>query len=169
MPTPMTVEGADKLREELAHLKKVVRPTIVRAIAEAREHGDLRRGTREYHAPPRISRVLPKHASGSLRHGSAMPRSSTSRRFPATGNVVFGATVTLVDLETDGRSPLQDRRRGRGGPKGKQDLDHVAPGPGHDRQGRRRHVGCGNASRHAGIRGRHGSAHLIRRPAGAGT
>ena len=46
---PMTVEGADKLREELDHLKKVERPRVVAAIAEAREHGDLKENA-EYHA-----------------------------------------------------------------------------------------------------------------------
>ena len=46
---PLTKEGADRLREELAHLKKVVRPAIIAAIAEARAHGDLKENA-EYHA-----------------------------------------------------------------------------------------------------------------------
>ena len=46
---PMTVEGAKKLQEELNHLKKVERPRIIAAIAEAREHGDLKENA-EYHA-----------------------------------------------------------------------------------------------------------------------
>ena len=45
----MTVEGAAKLRAELTHLKSVVRPSVTRSIAEAREHGDLRENA-EYHA-----------------------------------------------------------------------------------------------------------------------
>ena len=49
MATPMTVEGAERLREELANLKNVVRPAISKAIGEAREHGDLRENA-EYHA-----------------------------------------------------------------------------------------------------------------------
>ena len=47
--TPLTQEGADRLREELDHLKKVVRPKIIEAIAEARAHGDLKENA-EYHA-----------------------------------------------------------------------------------------------------------------------
>ena len=99
MPTPMTVEGAEKLREELTHLKKVVRPRIVKAIAEAREHGDLRENA-EYHAA--------KDQQGMT---EARVRLIESRlgdaqvidiaKIPPTGKVVFGATVTLVDLDTD--------------------------------------------------------------------
>ena len=46
---PMTVEGAEALREELQRLKTEVRPRIVKAIASAREHGDLKENA-EYHA-----------------------------------------------------------------------------------------------------------------------
>ena len=47
---PMTVRGAEQLREELDFLKNVRRPQIIAAIAEAREHGDLKENA-EYHAP----------------------------------------------------------------------------------------------------------------------
>ena len=99
MPTPMTVEGAEMLREELAHLKNVVRPRIVRAIAEAREHGDLRENA-EYHA-----------AKDQQGFAEARVRLIESRlgdaqiidiaKIKPTGKVVFGATVALLDLETD--------------------------------------------------------------------
>ena len=49
MPIPMTVEGAESLREELQHRKSVLRQEITQAIAEAREHGDLKENA-EYHA-----------------------------------------------------------------------------------------------------------------------
>ncbi len=48
-PTPMTQRGAEKLREELVRLKSQERPKVIEAIAEAREHGDLKENA-EYHA-----------------------------------------------------------------------------------------------------------------------
>lgn len=100
MPTPMTVEGAEKLRKELAHLKKVVRPRIVKAIGEAREHGDLRENA-EYHAAKDqqgLAEARIRLIEGRLGDAQIIDIA----KIPPTGNVVFGATVTLVDLETDG-------------------------------------------------------------------
>ena len=59
---PMTVGGAESLREELEHLKKVERPRISRAIAEAREHGDLKENA-EYHAAKEQQALLEKKIS----------------------------------------------------------------------------------------------------------
>ena len=106
----MTVEGAERLREELTHLKKVVRPTIVKAIAEAREHGDLRENA-EYHAA-KDQQGLTEARIRLIEARLGDAQIIDIGKIPATGNVVFGATVTLVDLETGRGSPLQDRRRG---------------------------------------------------------
>ena len=99
MPTPMTVEGAEKLREELAHLKKVVRPRIVKAIAEAREHGDLRENA-EYHAA-KDQQGLTEARIRLIEARLGDAQIIDIAKIPATGKAVFGATVTLVDLETD--------------------------------------------------------------------
>ena len=99
MTTPMTVEGAERLREELANLKNVVRPNISKAIGEAREHGDLRENA-EYHAAKErqgFTEARIRDIEGKL--GDAQVIDVT--RIKATGKVVFGATVTLFDLETD--------------------------------------------------------------------
>ena len=96
---PMTVAGEKKLREELQHLKAVVRPSISSAIAEAREHGDLRENA-EYHAAReqqsfcegRITEIERKLAESEVIDIS---------RIPHTGRVVFGATVKLYNLKTE--------------------------------------------------------------------
>ena len=99
MPTPMTVEGANKLREELNHLKNVVRPGISKAIGEAREHGDLRENA-EYHAAKErqaLTEARVRQIEAML--GDAQVIDVT--RVKPSGKVVFGATVTLLDVETD--------------------------------------------------------------------
>lgn len=99
MPTPMTVEGAAKLRAELAHLKNVVRPGIAKAIGEARAHGDLRENA-EYHAAKERQGLT----EARLRQVEAMLSDAQVidvKRITPNGTVVFGATVTLLDLESD--------------------------------------------------------------------
>jgi transcription elongation factor GreA len=96
---PMTVGGAEKLRAELEHLKRVERPRISKAIAEAREHGDLRENA-EYHAAReqqsfaegRINDIESKLSAAQIIDVTAIP---------ATGKVIFGATVAILNLETD--------------------------------------------------------------------
>ena len=96
---PMTVEGAEALREELEHLKKVDRPRIVQAIAEAREHGDLKENA-EYHAAReqqgfcegRIQEIEGKLASSQVIDISQIPEGD---------KVIFGVTVDIINIETD--------------------------------------------------------------------
>ena len=96
---PMTVRGEQVLREELERLKKVERPRITQAIAEAREHGDLKENA-EYHA----AREQQSFAEGrikDLEYKLSHAQIIDVTKIPVTGKVVFGATVTLVDVEDD--------------------------------------------------------------------
>jgi len=95
----MTVRGEQVLREELERLKKVERPRITQAIAEAREHGDLKENA-EYHA----AREQQSFAEGrikELEHKLSHAQIIDVTTIPITGKVIFGATVTLVDVEDD--------------------------------------------------------------------
>jgi len=96
---PMTVAGEARLREELDRLKKVDRPRITQAIAEAREHGDLKENA-EYHA----AREQQSFAEGRIMEienklGEAQVIDVT--KIPCTGRVIFGVTVDLINVETD--------------------------------------------------------------------
>lgn len=96
---PMTVHGADALRDELHHLKSVKRPEIIAAIAEAREHGDLKENA-EYHA----AREQQGFCEGRIQEiegklGNAQIIDVT--KIPNTGKVIFGTTVTLLNVDTD--------------------------------------------------------------------
>ncbi|MFT4825239.1 MAG: transcription elongation factor GreA [Halioglobus sp.] len=96
---PMTTAGEAALREELEKLKRVDRPQIIQAIAEAREHGDLKENA-EYHAAReqqsfaegRIIEIESKLAGAQIIDVTTIPR---------TGKVIFGTTVDLVNVETD--------------------------------------------------------------------
>lgn len=98
MPTPMTVQGAAKLREELAHLKNVVRPSISKSIGEAREHGDLRENA-EYHAA-KERQALTEARVRQIEAMLADAQVIDVTRVTPSGKVVFGATVSLVDVQT---------------------------------------------------------------------
>ncbi len=97
--TPMTAEGARRLREELARRKGEDRSRITAAIAEARAHGDLKENA-EYHAAReqqsfnegRISEIESKLSNAEI---------IDVTKIDAGGKVIFGATVELLNLETD--------------------------------------------------------------------
>lgn len=96
---PLTARGAEKLREELNYLKYEERPRIIAAIAEAREHGDLKENA-EYHAAREQQSFVEgriKEIEGKLSNAQIIDVTS----MPNNGRVIFGATVELVDLETD--------------------------------------------------------------------
>ena len=95
---PMTVDGYNHLHEELKRLKTVERPSVVRAIAEARTHGDLAENA-EYHA----ARERQSFIEGRLAElEDKIARAEVIDVSKLSGSVVkFGATVTLADEETD--------------------------------------------------------------------
>lgn len=96
---PMTVEGEQALRAELDQLKKIDRPRISQAIAEAREHGDLKENA-EYHAAREQQsfaegRIM--DIEGKLSHAQVIDVKS----IPHTGKVIFGVTVDLANVDND--------------------------------------------------------------------
>ncbi len=99
MPIPMTVRGAEALREELQHRKFVLRPQITQAIAEAREHGDLKENA-EYHAA-REQQSFNEGRVQEIEGKLADAQVIDVTKIPPSGKVVFGVTVTLIDTETD--------------------------------------------------------------------
>ncbi|CAD2246261.1 MULTISPECIES: transcription elongation factor GreA [Xanthomonas] len=95
----MTAKGAQRLREELDQLKSVKRPAVINAIAEARAHGDLKENA-EYHAAREQQSFIEgriKQLEGELSHAEIIDITKLS----AGNKIVFGATVTLADTETD--------------------------------------------------------------------
>jgi transcription elongation factor GreA len=96
---PMTVSGEASLREELDRLKRVERPRITQAIAEARAHGDLKENA-EYHAAREQQSFMEgriMEIEGKL--GNAQVIDVTT--IPRTGKVIFGTTIDLLNLATD--------------------------------------------------------------------
>ena len=95
----MTLKGSQRLREELDHLKSVRRPEIIAAIAEARAHGDLKENA-EYHAAREQQGFIEgriKQLESELSHANVIDVS----KLHAGSRIVFGATVSLADVETD--------------------------------------------------------------------
>ena len=99
MRAPITAKGAQRLRDELDNLKSVKRPEIIQAIAEARSHGDLKENA-EYHAARELQGFIEgriKQLEGELSHAEVIDVT----RLNAGTRVVFGATVTLADVDSD--------------------------------------------------------------------
>jgi transcription elongation factor GreA len=96
MRAPITLQGAERLRAELRRLKTEDRPAIIRAIAEARSHGDLSENA-EYHAAREQQGFIEgriKEIEWRLAHAQVIDPAT----LPDTGKVVFGATVDLAPV-----------------------------------------------------------------------
>ena len=98
MPIPMTVHGSESLRAELAQRKGEIRQSIVKDIAEARAHGDLKENA-EYHAA-REQQSLNEGRIQDIESKLADAQIIDVTKIPATGKVVFGATVTIADEDS---------------------------------------------------------------------
>ncbi|MBQ0753181.1 MAG: transcription elongation factor GreA [Gammaproteobacteria bacterium] len=96
---PMTTEGAEALRAELQRLKMVDRPRITKAIAEAREHGDLKENA-EYHAA-REQQGFAEARVRDIESKLSGAQIINIREIAPTGKVMFGTTVTIVNVKTD--------------------------------------------------------------------
>ncbi|HEY0276131.1 MAG TPA: transcription elongation factor GreA [Paenirhodobacter sp.] len=94
---PMTRAGFDALDGELKTLKSIERPMVIKAIAEAREHGDLSENA-EYHA----AREKQSFVEGRIKElESVLGRAEVIDPTKLSGSVKFGATVTIIDEDTD--------------------------------------------------------------------
>jgi len=102
---PLTNRGAEKLRQELDKLKKVERPKVIQAIAEARAHGDLKENA-EYHAAREQQGFIEgriKDIEGKLSHAQIIDVTKLN----ANGKVVFGSTVDVLELDNDEEHTFQ--------------------------------------------------------------
>ena len=102
---PMTLQGAEALRNELSELKTVQRPAVIAAIAEARAHGDLKENA-DYHAAREQQGFIDgriKDIEAKLSHAHVIDVTTLD----AGGKVVFGSTVVLLDLNTNEEKTYQ--------------------------------------------------------------
>ena len=105
MAVPITLRGAEALKQELKQLKSVARPQVVAAIAEAREHGDLKENA-EYHAAREQQSFIEgriQELEGALSQSQVIDPAG----LPQDGRVVFGVTVTLLNIDTDEEKQYQ--------------------------------------------------------------
>jgi transcription elongation factor GreA len=102
---PLTLRGAEMLRDELAQLKSEARPKVIAAIAEARAHGDLKENA-EYHAAREQQGFIEgriKEIEGKLSHAQIIDVTKLN----AAGKVVFGATIEVYEEESDEEHSFQ--------------------------------------------------------------
>lgn len=102
---PMTVAGAENLRQELNELKSVTRPRIIEAIAVAREHGDLKENA-EYHAA-REQQSFCEGRIGEIEGKLADSQIIDISKIEPNGRVIFGTTVSLINIETEKKVTYQ--------------------------------------------------------------
>ena len=99
---PMTIRGAEMLREELKNLKSRDRPQVIQAISEARAHGDLKENA-EYHAAKEQQGFIEgriKEIEGKLSNTQIIDVTTID----AKGKIIFGSTVDLLEVESDTQS-----------------------------------------------------------------
>ena len=101
---PMTADGLARLVEELRHLKHVERPAVIRSIAEARDHGDLSENA-EYHAARERQGFIEGRVAD-LEDKVARAEVIDVKKLSGK-QVMFGATVTLLDEDTDAKTKYQ--------------------------------------------------------------
>jgi transcription elongation factor GreA len=94
---PLTLRGVEKLREELKRLKSIERPAVVKAIAEARAHGDISENA-EYNAAKEQQSFLEGRIAD-IEHKLASAQVVDVKKLNAGGKVVFGATVKIADAD----------------------------------------------------------------------
>jgi|TARA_B100002051_G_scaffold119445_1_gene113844 transcription elongation factor GreA len=96
---PITILGLENLRKELDQLKKVARPKVVAAIAEARSHGDLKENA-EYHAAKEQQALIESRV---LKINDTIARANVIdvTKIENEGKVIFGSTVKVKDLESN--------------------------------------------------------------------
>lgn len=102
---PLTVRGAERLRDELTELKQVARPKVIQDIAEARAHGDLKENA-EYHAAREQQGFIEgriKEIESKLSHAQVIDVTTIN----ADGRVIFGATVDVYEEEEDAEHTFQ--------------------------------------------------------------
>jgi transcription elongation factor GreA len=101
---PMTAAGYNRLQEELRHLKSIERPAVIKAIAEAREHGDLSENA-EYHAARERQSFIEGRV---LELEDKISRAEVIDVSKLSGGAVkFGATITVADEDTDEETTYQ--------------------------------------------------------------